>query len=322
MPTCRALQITAPGEFDIIEMPVPQPGDDEVLIRVEACATCTNWELQTWRGTDIFDRPGHPLYPQNPGSPGHEAAGVVEAVGAGVSSLTEGDKVAVLGSTRGPENDAHAQYVTRPEGQVAKLPADVDPVRAAPLEMALCAVRSIDLEPEIEGASVGVVGLGPAGMLHLQVARARGAHRVIGVDPVLARREAAAPLANRVADPGGDGPALLEERVDVVFECSGSAAGMAFGLRWARLRLHVFSVPSAPVEWGKTSWLRGVAIEPYHWRGDSPAACLRRAAAMLEAGEIDTTPLISRVLPYSRYAEGLRLLETREAIKVVYQGWD
>ncbi len=318
--TCLALQITRPGQFEIIEIPIPEPAADEVLINIHACATCTNWELQTWRGTDIFDRPGHPIYPQNPGSPGHEAAGIVAAIGSSVTDLAVGDRVAILGSMRGPENDAHAQFVTRPADQVAHLRPDTDLVRAAPLEMGLCAVRSVELEPDLPGLAVGVVGLGPAGILHLQVARALGAARLVGVDPLPARRKAAVPFADTVADPA-DAAALIETGVDVVFECSGHPSGMALGLGWARRTLHEFAVPSGPVEWGKWEWMRGIAIEPYHWRGDNQANCLRKATKLLESGQIDTTPLISAVLPYTRYAEGLEKLAQREAIKVVFQGW-
>ncbi len=317
---CLALQVTSPRKFEIIEIPVPEPAADEVLIEIHACATCTNWEIQTWRGTDIFDRPGHPIYPQNPGSPGHEAAGIVTAVGADVTGLAVGDKVAILGSMRGPENDAHAQYVTRPEDQIAKLRPDTDLLRAAPLEMGLCAVRSVELEPDLPGMTVGVVGLGPAGILHLQVTRALGAARVIGVDPLPARREAAAPFADLVVD-SADAQSLLEEGADVVFECSGHPSGMGFGLGWTRRVLREFAVPSGPVQWAKWEWMRGVAIVPYHWRGDNPANCLRKAAKLFEAGQIDTSPLISEVLPYSRYDEGLELLASQQALKIVYQGW-
>lgn len=321
--TALALQVTAPGSFGIIEVPVPSPAPDEVLVEVKACATCTNWELKTWRGVDIFSRPGHPIYPQNPGSPGHEAAGVVVETGPEVTELGVGDHVAVYGSTRGPENDAHAQYIVRPACQVAKVDPAIPFEEAAPLEMALCAVRSVDLAGNLVGRTVAVVGLGPAGILHLQVAKARGAAELIGIDVLDARLAAARPFADAAVD-GRDREALQtvrEQGADIVFECSGSPQGMRTALDIARECCLVFAVPEGTVEWGKWEWLRSVSIAPYHWRGDTQVSCLRRAADMLARGELNTRAVVSAVLPYPRYAEGLAMLEAREAVKIVYSGW-
>jgi len=322
--TGKAIQVVEPGKFEIIRIDIPQPAPDEVLIEVRACATCTNWELNTWRGQDIFDRPDHPIYPQNPGSPGHEAAGVVLQVGADVTQLNPGDHVSVYGSIRGPENDAHATHITRPADLVALVEPAIPFVQAAPLEMAQCAVRSVDLAGDIEGKSVAVVGLGPAGILHLQVARANGAGRIVGVDMVPARLSAALPFADEVVDPG-DADALkaaVDAGAQIAFDCSGSPQGMRTAMDIAQEAFHVFSVPSGPVEWGKPEWLRSLPILPYHWRGDTQVNCLRRSARMLAHGDLDTRAIITHVLPYTKYAEGMELLGNREAIKIVFEGWE
>jgi len=322
--TMKAIQVTAPGKFEIVELPMLEPADDEVLIEVKACATCTNWELNTWRGRDIFDRPNHPIYPQNPGSPGHEAAGVVVAIGAKVTDLQVGDHVAVHPSLRGPENDAHATHITRPAAQVAKLDPSLDLVLCAPLEMAQCAVRSLDMAGDIAGKSVAIVGLGPAGILHVQVAKARGASKVIGLDTIPMRLEATRPFADEVVDPT-DSDALnrvIAEGCQLGYDCSGHPVGMRNAMEIAREAFHVFSVPHGSVEWGKREWLRSMPILPYHWRGDVQVNCLRRAAAMLASGELDTRAILTHVLPYTRYDEGMALLENREAIKVAFSGWE
>lgn len=323
-PTGKALQVAAPGKFDIIDVPVPVPADDEVLVEVQACATCTNWELKTWHGIDIFSRPGYPVYPQNPGSPGHEAAGIVVEVGSRVTGLATGDHVAVYGSRRGPENDAHATHVVREASQVAKIDPSIAFADASPLEMGLCAVRSLDVAGDLTGKSVGVVGLGPAGILHLQVARARGAAHIVGIDMIDTRLSAAAPFADRVVD-ARDADALrmaVDAGALVAFDCSGNPRGMRTALDLAREAMYVFAVPEGGVEWGKKEWLRSVPIVPYNWRGGTQIDCLARAAAMLAEGTLDTRAIVSVVLPYTRYDEGLALLESREAIKVVFQGWE
>jgi len=232
--------------------------------------------------------------------------------------------VSVYGSIRGPENDAHAPHVTRPESLVAKLDPAISFVDAAPLEMAQCAVRSVDLAGDIEGKSLGFVGLGPAGILHLQAARAKGAAKIVGVDMVPQRLEAAAPFADEIID-ASDADAVqaaVEAGVNIAYDCSGHPNGMRTALDMARECLHVFAVPSGPVEWGKPEWLRSIPILPYHWRGDTQVNCLRRSAQLLAEGKLNTQAIISHVLPYSRYAEGMALLESREAIKVCFKGWD
>ncbi len=321
--TCRAIQIVEPEKAKIVEIAVPEPAPDEVLIRIEACATCTNWELKTWRGVDIFGAPVA-VYPKNPGAPGHEAAGTVVECGAEVEGVKIGDKVAIMGSHRGPENDAHAEYVTRPAAHLAHLAPDTDPVLAAPLEMGLCVVRSLEVAGDVAGRNIAVVGLGPAGVMHLQLLRAAGAAHTVGIDAEPARLEAAAPFASQVVDgrETEEVERLGELGVTLAFDCSGNPKGLATGLRLAHEALIVFSVPDGDITWGKPEWLRGVAIRPYHWRGGDQFACLRQAARHLAEGVLDTRPLVGAVLPYTRYEEGLTMLAERKALKVVFQGWE
>jgi hypothetical protein len=81
-------------------------------------------------------------------------------------------------------------------------------------------------------------------------------------------------------------------------------------------------VPSGPVPWGKWEWMRGIPILPYNWRGDTQVNTLRRAAAMLAEGKLNTRAIIGAELPYTKYAEGLDLLAAREVLKVVFTGFE
>src|SRR3954471_12009021 len=87
MQKMRAAQVARPnGPFEIVEREIPEPGDGSVRIKVEACGVCHSDSL-TKEGT----------YPglQYPRGPGHEVVGVVDAVGAGVSNWTRGQRVGV-----------------------------------------------------------------------------------------------------------------------------------------------------------------------------------------------------------------------------------
>src|SRR5687767_12340264 len=88
-----SLQIVEPGKVEWRSAPIPQPGPGEVLVRIEGVTTCPHWDLHLMSGEPMF--PGRPLpYPYALGQPGHEAVGVVEALGPGVSTPPVGTRVA------------------------------------------------------------------------------------------------------------------------------------------------------------------------------------------------------------------------------------
>ena len=81
----RAAVVRGPQKFEVAELPLPEPGPGEVRVRIEACGVCGS-DLHFYR--DNLMPPGH--------TPGHEMAGVVDALGSGVTAVTEGTRVAVI----------------------------------------------------------------------------------------------------------------------------------------------------------------------------------------------------------------------------------
>lgn len=181
----------------IEEVAIPEPGPGQVLVRVAASGVCH---------TDLHAADGDwPVRPKLPFIPGHEGVGHVAALGAGVTSLREGDRVGVpwLHSACGEcehcltgwetlcpnqQNTGYsvdggfAEYVLAPAAYVGRLPDGVDFVQAAPI---LCAglttykgLRETDAKP---GDWVVVSGIGGLGHLAVQYARAMGLH-VAAVD--------------------------------------------------------------------------------------------------------------------------------------------
>lgn len=73
----------APGDARIVDVPVPERVDNEVLIKVRACVTCPQCDITLMRGIDLFDQPGHPKYPIPVGFTGHEISGDVVSVSPG-----------------------------------------------------------------------------------------------------------------------------------------------------------------------------------------------------------------------------------------------
>ena len=87
MTTMKALQVSKPGgKFELVDRPIPQPGPNQIRIRVEACGMCHS---------DVFVRSGQFPKLVLPRVPGHEVAGRVDAVGPGVTAWTQGQRVGV-----------------------------------------------------------------------------------------------------------------------------------------------------------------------------------------------------------------------------------
>ncbi|WP_232798242.1 alcohol dehydrogenase [Salinibacter altiplanensis] len=186
----KAARVPSAGaDFEIVDLPVPEPDAHEVRVRVEACGVCHS---------DAFVKEGTFPGLEYPRVPGHEVAGVVDAMGPDVPQWAEGDRVGVgwhgghcftcdacregdfvnceNGLVTGIHFDGgYAEYMTAPAEAVAKMPEELAAEDAAPL---LCAgittfnaLRNQDLRP---GDLVAVQGIGGLGHLGVQYAAAMG----------------------------------------------------------------------------------------------------------------------------------------------------
>jgi D-arabinose 1-dehydrogenase-like Zn-dependent alcohol dehydrogenase len=185
----------AGGEFELVEREVPQPGGGEVRIKVQACGICFSDHLVkdgAWPGL---------AYPR---VPGHEVAGVIDEVGAGVTEWKKGDRVgvgwhgghcfvcercrrgdfvtcqrqAITGLTR---DGGYQQYMIARHEVVALIPEGLDAANAGPL---LCAgittYNSLRYIGAKAGDLVAVQGIGGLGHLGIQYA-AKSGYRVVGI---------------------------------------------------------------------------------------------------------------------------------------------
>lgn len=198
MPTMKAAVVRSFGKPLVIEnVPVPEPGPGEVLVKVKACGVCH---------TDLHAASGDwPVKPVPPFIPGHEAAGIVAALGPGVTNLKVGDAVGVAWlhdaclaceycetgwetlcehqhNTGYSVNGGFAEYVIASAAFAARLPADVDFAKIAPI---LCAgvttykgLKETEAQP---GEWVVISGVGGLGHVAIQYAKAMGL-KVAAVD--------------------------------------------------------------------------------------------------------------------------------------------
>ena len=186
----KAVQISKPGgNFEVVERPIPQPGPDEVRIKVEACGICHSDELV---------KEGHWPGLQYPRVPGHEIAGRIDAIGSNVTLWKPGQRVGVgwhgghcfeCDSCRRGDfincrfekitaihfDGGYQEYMIAPAEAVAAIPDDLPAAEAAPL---LCAGITVYNALRNSGARAGdlvaVQGIGGLGHLGIQYARQMG----------------------------------------------------------------------------------------------------------------------------------------------------
>ena len=200
----KACVFHGPGDIGVMDVPVPEPGPGEVLLRLGATGLCYS-DLRCYKG-EKYMKPGV--------IPGHEMAGVIADLGDGVEGLSEGQHVALcpilacgvcefcrVGKrnrcpsrvTMGYEaNGGLAEYVVVPKpivemGHVFKLPAGLPLPLASLLEPTSCVLASLELLGVAAGTTMLLVGCGPMGLLHLVLARRLGA-MVIASEPDEERR--------------------------------------------------------------------------------------------------------------------------------------
>ncbi|MDQ3514642.1 MAG: zinc-binding dehydrogenase [Chloroflexota bacterium] len=214
----RYSQMIAPGRSEVVEEPTPAPQVGEVLVKVTVCGVCAS-ELHPWQE----GRPDPPY------RFGHEPAGVVVAVGPGVTGFAPDDRVTGLFT------GAYSRLCLARAEQILPIPAEV-PDTAALGEPLACLVNG-QRRTRVELADrVAVIGLGFMGLGMLQLLRLRGAARIVAIDVREEARQKAAELgADEVYHPA-DVPDTYRltrfdewqstKGLDVVVEASGTQPGL------------------------------------------------------------------------------------------------
>lgn len=337
----RALRITEPGRFEIVDIEAPPCGPDDVVLRLEAATICNQFDLATFDGRAH----GGGTYPMAPGFPGHEGAGEIIEVGANVTDLRVGDHVVTSGIGGDP---LYRERVRRRHDSVVRISDRIAWELAAPMELFGCVHRAFSLTGSVAGLRVGVAGLGPAGQAAVALARALGAAEVVGLDIDAPRRALAERMgASATRDARDFEPAhgaverlirgqsnvtdevtgkvadkktleqLQQAACDVIVDCSGHPGSLATSFLLARQAVTIFGYTDQPVTVNPAIWFH----KELTIRSSKQLTLddLRAVAAMLDDGRIDPGPMVSAVMPFARYAEALDRIRRRDAIKIALQ---
>jgi len=315
------------GNVGLAERPEPAAAPGHVVLEVAAAGIC---------GTDLHIEDGE--FPSEPPvTMGHEVSGVVADLGEGVDEGWLGARVVTetyfstcgecafcrTGRTNlcaerrsiGSRVDGgFAPLLHVPEHNLHRIPDWLDGRAASMAEPLACCCNSL-LDPDrvADGDDMLVIGPGPIGLLAAQVARASGGRvHVRGTPRDAARLEAARELGFETSSTE-DGPV----EADVVIECSGSAAGMSFGLESTRRRGRYVqiglagkpvSVPLDLVCYRELTVSSGNASTPASWN---------RALRLIEAREVDLEPLLSEAVPLEEWHRAFAATRAGRGIKYV-----
>ena len=303
----EACLIRAPGDVEVREVARPDPGPGQVVLRVAGCGVCGS-DLAAWQGRPWFD------YPFPPGAPGHEPWGVVEAIGEGVTGVSEGAPAAAV------SHRAHAQYDIVDAPALVPIPDELAG-RPFPGEALGCAMNVFRRSGITSASTVAVVGIGFLGAVVTQLAADRGA-RVIAIS----RRRFALDVgrtmgAHDTVTLDDDTSARVEdltdgERCDVVIEAAGKQETLDAGAAITKTRGRLL------IAGYHQDGTRTVNMQMWNWRGidvinahERDAAIyvegMRLIADLMAQGRVDPSPLYTHEFPLARLGDAFRTAEER-----------
>lgn len=333
----RAVVMTDEYHAELREVPVPEPGPGEILVKVAYTGICGS-DLAKFRG-DLAGVPGRII--------GHEFSGTVAALGEGVRQFRPGDRVVIDPTMNcgwcdfcrrgrphlcdnyravGRHIDGGlAEYCSVPALQALLIPEELTLKEAALAEPVACVLHGMELLRFRSGSGAVVVGAGAIGLIFVQVLKLMGARAVVAVEPNEDRRRLAVSLGAAAVDPNAPGwreavrnnlgaegadfvveavghPRTVEMAVDL---CRKGAAMLLFGVGRGD---HLANLPIFRIYHEEIS-ITGSFLNPFKQR---------EALDMLAMDGLSVTPLVT-VYPFAAFAEAVADAMAGKCIKVLLE---
>ncbi len=321
----RQVVLVAAGELRIEDGPLPEPQPGELRVRAQAVGIC---------GSDLHALAGEHPFIDLPVVPGHEAAGVVDAVGEGVKDFGVGDAVLLEPNLidhscpycrSGRYNlCAHLQVVgcqtsgaladafVAPAERFHRVPEGMTMAEAAMVEPLSTATHAVRIAGDLEERTAAILGAGSIGLLTMMTARAAGARAIAITDPLQSKRARALELgADLAVDPTRENAVAeirgsLPWRPDVVFDCVSSQSSIdqaiALALKGGTVVVEgvatgAVTIPLHLVQ-DRELRLQGTAM---YVRED-----VERAIELISSGQVPVAGLITRSFPLAQAAQAFR----------------
>ncbi|HHY99081.1 MAG TPA: alcohol dehydrogenase catalytic domain-containing protein [Firmicutes bacterium] len=345
----KAAVFLGPHEMEMREIEIPRPGPGEVRIKVMACAVC---------GTDvrIYNHGHHNVKP--PQIIGHEIAGVIDEVGQNVKGLAVGDHVVVVTSVpcntcthcqRGAPNlclnftaigyhypGGFAQYLIMPEegvrsGNVIKIPDSLPFNEATLVEPLSCCINGQAYLNIGLGDKVLIIGAGPVGYMHVALAKAQGATKVMLANRSEERLKIAGEFGVDRAIPLGkeDLEKVVMEETDgngadvVIVACSSGKAqedAVKVAARQGRISLFGGLPRDNPYINFNSNTVHYKEIAIFGAFGSFNRQ-YRQALELITSKRIDASRFITATYPLEKITEALEMAEKGKRLKVVVNPW-
>lgn len=341
----KAVMFYAPKDIRFEEVNVPEPNEGEVLVKVETALTC---------GTDVKTfRRGHPvLIKKTPSGFGHEFSGTIAKLGENVEGFNVGDRVVAANSApcgecffckKGEENlcenlellnGAYAQYILIPKNIVQKnlikIPDNLPFKLAAFTEPLSNVVHGISRTPINKGDTVGVIGIGPIGLMFCALAKLKGAKVIaMGRNPLKLKLAKEFAHADEVIDlKKYDDPteiilSMTEEKrgLDVAIECVGLPEIWESMFKLVRRGgcVHLFggcaSGTSVNIDTKRLHYDEVNIISVFH----HTPKYFREALNLIATKQVDVEKLITKTMPLKYTKRALEMQQNGEAIKVLIE---
>jgi threonine 3-dehydrogenase len=343
----RAVRKVRKGEgAELTEIPTPEPGEGEVLVRVHAASICgTDLHIYEWNEWASGRIPALPM------TFGHEVAGVVEVIGPEVHHVQPGAFVAaethvacgvcstcrtgrahicenlqILGVDT---NGAFAEYVVIPAQNAWVVGGGIDPDVASimePFGNAVHATFGTEGGEDLATNPVAVIGCGPIGLFAVGIARAAGAWKVIAIEPNAYRRDLASKMgADVLVDPGERDPVegVLEATegtgAEVVLEMSGNARAVDQGTRMLARggRMSLLGLPDQPVTLDLSDQVIFKEARLLGITGREMFRTWQQTTTLLSTGRVNVDPVITHRFDLDRFAEAFEVLASGMSGKVI-----
>jgi threonine dehydrogenase-like Zn-dependent dehydrogenase len=300
-----ALEITAPKTITVKQVPLPEPGPDEVRIKMEGCGLCAS-NLPVWEGREWFQ------YPIQAGNPGHEGWGRIDALGTAVNGFSIGERVAAI------TYNAFAPYDLSKASNLIKLPAELDGV-PFPGEPLGCAMNIFERSDIRAGQTVAILGIGFLGAMLIQLAHHAGA-KVIA----LSRKQSSLDLARKL---GADEVITMDDHWQIIEKVKQLTSENfcervieATGKQWPLdLAAELTAIRGKLVIAGyHQDGSRQVNMQLWNWRGidvinaherdpEEYLKGMRNAVAAVMEGRLDPQPLFTHVFPATELQQAFEL---------------
>ncbi len=309
------------GQLTVQDVPIPQPGPDEVLVRVEAAGIC---------GSDVHVIKGEFPSPLEQVTPGHEAAGTIEQVGPEVPFWQgqEGQRVTLIAGksscmVMGQTYDGGwAEYVVVPHQLLVAIPENIPFEQAAIIPDAVATPYGgiVHRGKLRQGEVVGLWGIGGLGQHAVQIARMNGASLIIAIDPIEAARQRALALgAHHALDPAvvdvykevmrlTDGNGL-----NMTVEQSGSskAIDQAVSCLCPFGRAVLIGMTAEPIQLTMPSVMFGFNNLSMLGFDGSELGDVEMLVGFAASGKLDLSRSVSHVLPLEDIGRGVEMLSKK-----------